>query len=93
MLFAVLCKFERVTSSSIKVDNLVHMVSRMSLHEEEENQHEMRTILAEVKAFAPADRIDRGVKIRFSGERNSVLLKASSGSRCAPRNFVLLVML
>ena len=30
-------------------------------------------------------------KIRFFGERNSVLLKASSEARCAPRNFVLLV--
>ena len=30
-------------------------------------------------------------KIRFFGGRNSVLLKASSEARCAPRNFVLLV--
>ena len=35
----------------------------------------------------------RAGKIRFSGERNSMLLKASSGACCAPRNFVLLVML
>ena len=85
MLFAVLFEFETVTSSSIKVDNLVHLVSRMSLHKEEENQHEMRTILAEVEAFASADRIDRAGRIRFSSERNSVLLKASSGARCTPR--------
>ena len=32
-------------------------------------------------------------KISFSGERKSVLLKASSGESCAPRNFVLLVTL
>ena len=32
-------------------------------------------------------------KIRFSGTRKSVLLKASSGERCAPRNFVLFVTL
>ena len=32
-------------------------------------------------------------KIRFSGEQKSVLLKASSGEHCAPRNFVLLVTL
>ena len=32
-------------------------------------------------------------KIRFSGARKSVLLKASSGERCAPRNFVHLVTL
>ena len=36
---------------------------------------------------------DRAGKIRFSGERNSVLLKASSGARCTPRNFVLIVTL
>ena len=30
-------------------------------------------------------------KIRFSGTRKSVLLKASSGERCAPQNFVHLV--
>ena len=32
-------------------------------------------------------------KNRFSGEQSSVLLKASSGARCAPLNFVLLVTL
>ena len=32
-------------------------------------------------------------KIRFSGARKSVLLKASSGERSAPRNFVHLVTL
>ena len=32
-------------------------------------------------------------KTRFSGERNSVLLKANSGAPCAPHNFVLLVTL
>ena len=32
-------------------------------------------------------------KIRFSGEQNSVLLKASSGAHCTLRNFVLLVTL
>ena len=36
---------------------------------------------------------DRAGKIRFSVTRKSVLLKASSGERFAPRNFVLLVML
>ena len=36
---------------------------------------------------------DRTRKNRFSGERNSVLLKTSSGARSAPRNFVLLVTL
>ena len=35
----------------------------------------------------------RAGKISFSGERNSVLLKASSEARCAPRNFVLIVTL
>ena len=30
----------------------------------------------------------RAGKIRFSGARKSVLLKASSGGRCAPKNFV-----
>ena len=30
----------------------------MSLHEAEENKHEMRIILAEAEAIAPADRID-----------------------------------
>ena len=35
----------------------------------------------------------RAEKIRFSGARKSVLLKASSGERCAPRNFVHLVTL
>ena len=32
-------------------------------------------------------------KITFSGKWKSVLLKASSGERCAPRNFVFLVAL
>ena len=32
-------------------------------------------------------------KIRFSGERKFVLLKANSGERCAPHNFALLVTL
>ena len=32
-------------------------------------------------------------KIMFSGTRNTLLLKASSGEPCAPRNFVLLVTL
>ena len=36
---------------------MVNLVSRMSLHEDE-NQHEMRTILAKAEAFAPADSID-----------------------------------
>ena len=35
----------------------------------------------------------RAGKIRYSGERNSVLLKASSGACCAPCNFVLIVTL
>ena len=35
----------------------------------------------------------RAGKIRFSGARKSVLLKPSSGERCTPRNFVLLVTL
>ena len=35
----------------------------------------------------------RAGKIRFSSRRKSVLLNASSGERCAPRNFVLLVTL
>ena len=38
--------------------NLVNLVRRMSLHENEVNQHDMRTTLAEAEAFAPADRID-----------------------------------
>ena len=33
----------------------------------------------------------RAGKIRFSGARKSVLLKPSSGERCAPQNFVQLV--
>ena len=33
----------------------------------------------------------RAGKIRFSGAQKSVLLKASSGERCAPQNFVHLV--
>ena len=37
--------------------------------------------------------INRARKIRFSGTRKSVLLKASSGEHCASRNFVLLVAL
>ena len=32
-------------------------------------------------------------KIKFSGAQRSVLLKASSGERCAPHNFVHLVPL
>ena len=35
----------------------------------------------------------QGWKIRFSGKQNSMLLKASTGACCAPRNFVLLVTL
>ena len=35
----------------------------------------------------------RAGKTRFSGTRKSVLLKASSGERCVPYNFGLLVML
>ena len=35
----------------------------------------------------------RAGKIRFSGARKSMFLKASSGERCAPRNFVHLVTL
>ena len=31
---------------------------------------------------------NRAGKIRFSGARKSVLLKASSGERCAPQNVV-----
>ena len=58
MLFAALCQFGTVTSSSIKVDNLVNLVRRMSLHEDEENQHGMKTILVEAEDFAPANRID-----------------------------------
>ena len=38
------------------MDNLVNLVSRMSLHEAKENKHEMRIISAE--AIAPTDRID-----------------------------------
>ena len=33
------------------------------------------------------------MKIKFSGTRKSVLLKASSGERCTPANFVLFVTL
>ena len=36
---------------------------------------------------------NRAGKIRFSGERNSVLLKTSSGASYAPHNFVLTVTL
>ena len=35
----------------------------------------------------------RAGKIRISGTRKFVLLKISSGERCAPRNFVLLATL
>ena len=35
--------------------------------------------------------LSRAGKIRFSGARKSVLLKASSGERCAPQNVVHLV--
>ena len=35
----------------------------------------------------------RAAKISFAGARNSVLIKASSGKRCAPRNFVQLATL
>ena len=35
----------------------------------------------------------RAGKMRFSGARKSVPLKASTGERCAPRNFVHLVAL
>ena len=45
------------------------------------------------KSFFVKIVISRARKIRFSGEQNSVLLKASSGERCAPRNFVLLMTL
>ena len=38
-------------------------------------------------------KINRAGNIWFSGTRKSVLLKESSGERCAPRNFVLLMML
>ena len=38
-------------------------------------------------------RVYRAGKIRFLGERNSVLFKASPGTRCASRKFVLLVTL
>ena len=58
MLFAALCELGTVTSSSIKVDNLVNLVRRMSLHGDEENQHKIRTTLTEAEAFAPADSID-----------------------------------
>ena len=37
--------------------------------------------------------LPRAGQIKFSGARKSVLLKASSGERCAPRNFVHLVTL
>ena len=37
--------------------------------------------------------LDRTRKIRFSGAQKSILLKASSGKRCAPGNFVQLVNL
>ena len=37
--------------------------------------------------------MNRAGKIRFSGAQKSVLLKASSGERCAPCNFVHLVAL
>ena len=40
------------------MDNLLSLVSRMSLHEDEENQHRVRIILGEYEAVAPADRID-----------------------------------
>ena len=40
------------------MDSLVNLVRRISLHEDEENQHEMRITLAEAEAFAPADSID-----------------------------------
>ena len=35
----------------------------------------------------------RAAKISFAGARKPVLIKASSGKRCAPRNFVQLVTL
>ena len=37
--------------------------------------------------------LPRAGQIKFSGARTSVLLKASSGERCEPRNFVHLVTL
>ena len=37
---------------------MVNLVSRMSLHKDEEKQHGMKTILVEDEAVAPADRID-----------------------------------
>ena len=40
------------------MSNLVNLVSRMSLYEDEENQHGMKTILVEAEAFASANRID-----------------------------------
>ena len=46
------------------MDNLVNLVSRVSLHEDEENQHEMRTIFAEAEAFLPADGIDPAIVYR-----------------------------
>ena len=39
------------------------------------------------------DKEYRAGKIWFSGEQNSMLLKARSGARCAPHNFVLIVTL
>ena len=58
VLFAPFCELGTVTLSSIKVDNLVNLVGRMSLHEDEENHHEMRITSAEAEAFPLADRID-----------------------------------
>ena len=39
--------------------------------------------------FCLKNTLYRAGKIRFSGTKKSVLLKASSGDRCAPHNFVL----
>ena len=50
-------------------------------------------LLKNVKIWLLGKRLGRAEKIRFFGTQKSVLLKASSGECCAPRNFVLLVML
>ena len=45
------------------------------------------------RSKSKTNRPNRARKISFSGARKSVLLKASSGERCAPRYFVHLVTL
>ena len=50
-------------------------------------------ILLKVNISNYVEHLIRAGKIRFSGTRKSVLLKASSGERCAPRNFVHLATL